>query len=55
MVNNLLVNVGGPEPVYPRQAGTRHAEDPLPMVPRAPKRYYNIYKGLKISVFYDVW
>lgn len=54
-VNNLLVNVGGPEPVYPRQVGTRHAEDPLPMVPVAPKRYYNIYKGLKIGVFYDVW
>ena len=55
VVNNLLVDIGGPNPVYPRQAGVRHVEDPLPMIPRSPKKYYNIYRGLKIGVFYDVW
>jgi hypothetical protein len=55
VVDNLLVNIGGPDPVYPRQVGVRHPEDPLPMIPRSPKKYYNIYRGLRIGVFYDVW
>jgi hypothetical protein len=55
VINNILINPGGPEPVYPRQVGVWHPEDPLPMMPRIPKKYYNIYRGLKIGVFYDVW
>jgi hypothetical protein len=55
VINNILINLGGPEPIYPRQVGFRHPEDPLPMMPRIPKKYYNIYRGLKIGVFYDVW
>jgi hypothetical protein len=55
VVNNALVEIGGPDPVYPRPACFRHPEYPLPMVARLPKRYYNIYRGLKIGVFYDIW
>jgi hypothetical protein len=55
VVNNILTDIGGPDPVYPHQAGVTHPEDPLPMMLRAPKKYYNIYRGLKIGVFYDTW
>jgi hypothetical protein len=32
-----------PDPIYPHQVGIRHPEDPLPMIPRSLKKYYNIY------------
>ena len=55
VIDNTLVVLDGPEPVYPREVGATHLEDPLPMIPRHPKKYYNIYRGLKIGVFYDTW
>jgi hypothetical protein len=55
VIDNRLVILDGPEPVYPRGVGVTHLEDPLPMIPRHPKKYYNIYRGLKIGIFYDTW
>jgi hypothetical protein len=43
------------DPVYPRIEGQIHPEDPLPMEPVPPKKYYVVWKGLKLGVFYDKW
>lgn len=47
--------IGAPDPVYPRAKGTVHPMDPLPENPISPMKYYIVWKGLKIGVFYDVW
>lgn len=44
-----------PDPVYPRKQGVAHPMDPLPERPIAPMKYYIVWRGLKIGVFYDVW
>ena len=47
--------IGAPDPVYPCAEGTVHPMDPLPENPVAPMKYYIVWKGLKIGIFYDVW
>ena len=40
-----------PEPVYPCDSEL----SPLPNIPLYPKKYYIIFRGLKIGVFYNKW
>ena len=44
-----------PIPVYPREPGETHPDDPLPNVPIAPKKYYVVSKGLRLGVYYVEW
>lgn len=44
-----------PDPVYPRNKNSVHPMDPLPETALAPMKYYVVWKGLKIGIFYDVW
>jgi hypothetical protein len=50
-----LDEICAPDPVYPRVKGTVHPMDPLPESSIAPMKYYVVWKGLKIGIFYDVW
>ena len=44
-----------PHPVYPRESGNDCRDSPLPNIPLHPKKYYVIFKGLRIGVFYEKW
>jgi len=44
-----------PRPVYPRESGNDYPDGPLPNIPIYPKKYYVIFKGLRIGVFYEKW
>ena len=44
-----------PHPIYPREPGQSHPDDPLPNIAIAPKKYYIITKGLRLGVYYDEW
>jgi hypothetical protein len=44
-----------PHPVYPPESGNDHPDSPLPNIPIHPKKYYVIFKGLRIGVFYEKW
>ena len=44
-----------PLPVYPRAPGEPQPHGPLPNIPHHPRKYYVIFKGLRIGVFYEQW
>lgn len=51
--NHRELDANLPRPVYP--CATGEPQPPLPNIPHHPRRYYVIFKGLRIGVFYERW
>jgi len=50
--NQCELDVNLPWPVYPCAPGEHQLHDSLPNTPHHPRKYYVIFKGLRIGVFY---
>lgn len=54
-VENLRIFDDGPYPVYPRPEGYVHPCDPLPMIAASPYKYWVVFAGTRIGLFYERW